>query len=86
MEYVMGKKLLDMPVNMKIVKMLSTINECKGQQIIYKKQPKETLEKLTEKATLDFTLDSCENSFESKEHAKDMFLNVTKPKQEKKSA
>ena len=40
MEYIMGKKLLDMPVNMKIVKMISTINECKGKQIIYKKQPK----------------------------------------------
>ena len=45
MEYIMGKKLLDMPVNMKIVKMISTINECKGKQIIYKKQPKKTLEK-----------------------------------------
>ncbi|WP_177160940.1 Fic family protein, partial [uncultured Fusobacterium sp.] len=80
MEYIMGKKLLDMPVNMKIVKMISTINECKGKQIIYKKQPKKTLEKLTEKSTLDFTLDSCENTVEGKEHAKDIFFNVTKPK------
>ena len=32
MEYIMGKKLLDMPVNMKIVKMISTINECKGKK------------------------------------------------------
>lgn len=80
MEYIMGKKLLDMPVNMKIVKMISTINECKGKQIIYKKQPKKTLEKLTEKSTLDFTLDSCENTVDGKEHAKDIFFNVTKPK------
>ena len=58
MEYIMGKKLLDMPVNMKIVKMISTINECKGKQIIYKKQPKKTLEKLTEKSkkVIDNTL------------------------------
>ena len=47
MEYIMGKKLLDMPVNMKIVKMISTINECKGKQIIYKKQPKKTTNKKT---------------------------------------
>ena len=61
MEYIIGKKLLDTPVNMKVVKMISIINECKGKQIVYKKQPKEVLEKLTEKAVLDFTIDSCES-------------------------
>ncbi len=80
MEYIMGKKLLDMPVNMKIVKMLSIINECKGQQIIYKKQPKEVLENLTEKAALDFTIDSCENILLGGEDIRNIFLNETKPK------
>lgn len=50
------------------------------------KNNQKTLEKLTEKSTLDFTLDSCENTVEGKEHAKDIFFNVTKPKQGKKSA
>lgn len=80
MEYIMGKKLLDMPVNMKIVKMLSTINESKGQQIIYKKQPKEVLERLTENALIDFTIDSCENVFLEGEDLKKIFSGEVKPK------
>lgn len=80
MEYIMGKKLLDMPVNMKIVKMLSIINECKGQQIIYKKQSKEVLENLMEKAALDFTIDSCDNNLLVEEDIRNIFLNEVKPK------
>ena len=80
MEYIMGKKLLDMPVNMKIVKMLSTINESKGQQTIYKKQPKEVLERLTENALIDFTIDSCENVFLEGEDLKKIFSGEVKPK------
>ena len=80
MEYIIGNKLLDMPVNMKVVKMLSLINECKGQQIIYKKQPKEVLEKLTEKAALDFTIDSCESILLVGEDIRNIFLNEVKPK------
>lgn len=77
MEYVIGKKLLDMPVDMKIVKMLSIINECKGQQIIYKKQPKELLEKLTQKAMLDFTIDSCKEVSANKEDIEKIFDKMT---------
>ncbi|MGM9536633.1 MAG: Fic family protein [Intestinibacter sp.] len=80
MEYIMGKKLLDMPVNMKIVKMLSTINESKGQQIIYKKQPKDVLEKLTEDALLNFTIDSCENVFLEQDDFRKIFSGEVKPK------
>lgn len=80
MEYIMGKKLLDMPVNMKIVKMLSTINESKGQQIIYKKQPKEVLEKLTEDALLNFTIDSCENVFLEQDDFRKILSGELKPK------
>ncbi|MDY2735179.1 Fic family protein [Intestinibacter sp.] len=80
MEYIMGKKLLDMPVNMKIVKMLSAINESKGQQIIYKKQPKEVLEKLTEEALLNFTIDSCENVFLEQDDFRKIFSGELKPK------
>ena len=80
MEYIIGNKLLDMPVNMKVVKMLSLINKCKGQQIIYKKHPKEVLEKLTEKAALDFTIDSCESILLVGEDIRNIFLNEVKPK------
>ena len=80
MEYIMGKKLLDMPINMKIVKMLSIINECKGQQIIYKKQSKELMENLMEKAALDFTIDSCDNNLLVEEDIRNIFLNEVKPK------
>ena len=79
MEYIMGKKLLEMPVNMKVVKMLSTINENKGQQIIYKKQPKEILTRLTEEALLNFTVDSCENVFLEGEDLKKIFSGDVKP-------
>ena len=79
MEYIMGKKLLDMPVNMNIVKMLSIINEHKGRQVIYKKQSKETIETLKNKAMLDFTVDSCDNVFLSEEDLKNIFFNKTKP-------
>ena len=80
MEYIIGKKLLDTPVNMKVVKMISIINECKGKQIVYKKQPKEVLEKLTEKAVLDFTIDSCESIILKGEEIRNIFLNEVKPK------
>ena len=79
MEYIMGKKLLEMPVNMKVVKMLSTINENKGQQIIYKKQPKEILTRLTEEALLNFTGDCCENVFLEGEDLKQIFSGDVKP-------
>ena len=86
MEYIMGKKLLDMPVNMKIVKMISTINECKGKQIIYKKQPKKALEKLTEKSSIRFYyLTLVKILLKCKEHAKDIFLNVSKTKNKGRS-
>lgn len=79
MEYIMGKKLLDMPVNMNIVKMLSVINEYKGRQLIYKKQPKEVLENLADKAMLDFTIDSCNDVFLSDANLKKIFFNESKP-------
>lgn len=80
MDYIIGKKLLDMPVDMKIVKMLSNINENKGKQIIYKKQSKDALEKLTENALINFTIDSCENVFLEKEDLKNIFSGEMKPK------
>ncbi|MDZ4910634.1 cell filamentation protein Fic, partial [Clostridium perfringens] len=40
MKYTMGTKLTNISVDMNNVKKLCKINEYKGEQIVYKKQPK----------------------------------------------
>ena len=50
MEYTMGTKLTNISVDMNIVKKLCKINEYKGEQIIYKKQPKSVIIDMTDDA------------------------------------
>ena len=52
MEFTKKSKLKNMYVNMNVARMLSKINEYKGRQLLYKKQPKEILENLEKKSIL----------------------------------
>lgn len=63
MEYTMGTKLANISVDMEIVKKLCKINEYKGQQIIYKKQPKNVVTLMTDNAILKFVYDTYIDSF-----------------------
>lgn len=53
MEFTKKSKLKNMYVNMNVARMLSKINEYKGRQLLYKKQPKEILERLEKKSLVD---------------------------------
>ncbi|HBG4566380.1 TPA: Fic family protein [Clostridioides difficile] len=53
MEFTKKSKLKNMYVNMNVARMLSKINEYKGRQLLYKKQPKEILENLEKKSLVD---------------------------------
>ena len=63
MEYTMGTKLVNISLEMKIVKMLCKINEYKGQQILYKKQPKNVVSKTTDEAISNFVYDTYIDKF-----------------------
>ncbi|RDY22541.1 cell filamentation protein Fic [Romboutsia maritimum] len=58
MSFLIENKVENIAVNMNIVKSLSKINEYKGRQILYKKQPKEILEKLSKVALLECIQDT----------------------------
>lgn len=63
MEYTMGTKLANISVDMNIVKKLCKINEYKGEQIVYKKQPKNVVTLMTDNAILKFVYDTYIDSF-----------------------
>ena len=63
MEYTMGTKLTNISVDMNIVKKLCKINEYKGEQIIYKKQPKSVIIDMTDDAITKFVYDTYIDSF-----------------------
>ncbi|XAM51783.1 hypothetical protein TVTCOM_18960 [Terrisporobacter vanillatitrophus] len=63
MEYTMGTKLANISVDMNIVTKLCKINEYKGEQIIYKKQPKNVVTLMTDNAILKFVYDTYIDSF-----------------------
>ena len=63
MEYTMGTKLTNISVDMNNVKKLCKINEYKGEQIIYKKQPKNVVTSMTDNAILKFVYDNYIDSF-----------------------
>lgn len=63
MEYTMGTKLTNISVDMNIVKKLCKINEYKGEQIIYKKQPKSVIIDMTDDAILKFVYDTYIDNF-----------------------
>lgn len=55
MYFMRENRLRNMAVSMNVVKTLSQINEYKGKQVIYKKQPKDVLEILSKDAILNFS-------------------------------
>ncbi len=63
MEYTMGTKLTNISLDMNIVKKLCRINEYKGEQIIYKKQPKITVVEMTDDAIFKFVYDTYIDNF-----------------------
>lgn len=63
MEYTMGTKLANISVDMNNVKKLCKINEYKGEQIVYKKQPKNVVTSMTDDAILKFVYDTYIDSF-----------------------
>lgn len=63
MEYTMGTKLTNISLDMNIVKKLCRINEYKGEQIIYKKQPKITVVEMTDDAIFKFVYDTYVDNF-----------------------
>lgn len=63
MEYTMGTKLSNISLDMNIVKKLCRINEYKGEQIIYKKQPKITVVEMTDDAIFKFVYDTYVDNF-----------------------
>ena len=63
MEYIMGKKLANISWDMNIIKTLCKINEYKGEQIIYKKQPKNMVSAITEEAITKFVYDTHIDNF-----------------------
>ncbi len=63
MGYTMGEKLANISLDMKIVKMLCKVNEYKGEQIIYKKQPKSVISTITDNAIINFVYDTCSDNF-----------------------
>lgn len=63
MGYTMGTKLANISVDMNNVKKLCKINEYKGEQIVYKKQPKNVVALMTDDAILKFVYDTYIDSF-----------------------
>ena len=63
MEYTMGAKLINISLDMNIIKMLCKVNEYKGEQIIYKKQPKNIMLSATDNAITKFVYDTYIENF-----------------------
>lgn len=63
MEYTVGAKLANISVDMSTVKKLCKVNEYKGEQIIYKKQPKNVVASMTDKAIHEFVYDTFIDDF-----------------------
>ncbi|WP_343337248.1 hypothetical protein TPELB_23350 [Terrisporobacter petrolearius] len=63
MGYTMGTTLANISVDMNNVKKLCKINEYKGEQIVYKKQPKNVVALMTDDAILKFVYDTYIDSF-----------------------
>lgn len=82
MYFMREKQLRNMAVSMNIVKTLSQINEYKGKQVIYKKQPKDVLERLSKDTILNFsTIRSNNVSLDTdKENLDKIVNNETTPK------
>ncbi len=66
MEYTMGTRLTNISLDMNIVKKLCRINEYKGEQIIYKKQPKITVVEMTDDAIFNFVYDTYVDNFNNR--------------------
>ncbi|MEG1410922.1 MAG: cell filamentation protein Fic [Terrisporobacter sp.] len=65
MDYTMSKKLSSMSVEMNIVKKLCKINEYKGEQYLYKRQPKAILLDITDNAIIKFVHDTYIDDFKN---------------------
>ena len=63
MRYTMGEKLANISLDMKVINMLCKVNEYKGEQIIYKKQPKSVISTITDNAIINFVYDTCSDNF-----------------------
>ena len=63
MECTIVTKLANISLDMNVVKKLCKINEYKGKQIIYEKQPKKMIADITDKAILKFVYDNYSNNF-----------------------
>ena len=63
MENTMGTKLANISIDMNVIKKLCKDNEYKGQQIIYKKQPKIIIEELNDNAIINFVYDTYVDEF-----------------------
>lgn len=63
MEYTMGTNMEIISIDMNSIKKLCEVNEYKGQQIIYKKQPKVIIEQMMDKAIVEFVYDAYIDEF-----------------------
>ena len=80
MEYTMGMKLKNISLDMNIIKLLCKINEYKGQQIVYKKQPKNVVSRITDEAITKFVYDTyIENFSGGKENLTKLINNEINP-------
>ena len=80
MEYTMGMKLKNISLDMNIIKLLCKINEYKGQQIVYKKQPKNVASRITDEAITKFVYDTyIENFSGGKENLTKLINNEINP-------
>lgn len=82
MDYTMSETLSSMTVEMNIVRKLCKINEYKGEQILYNKQPKALLSNITDSAISSFVFDSYSDVFYNNE---DKLMNLINNKEAPKS-
>lgn len=82
MDYTMSETLSSMTVEMNIVRKLCKINEYKGEQILYNKQPKALLSNITDSAISSFVFDSYSDVFSNNE---DKLMNLINNKEAPKS-
>lgn len=80
MENTMGTKLANISIDMNVIKKLCKVNEYKGQQIIYKKQPKIIIEELNDNAIINFVYDTYVDEFTgNRENLIKLIKNETAP-------
>lgn len=81
MDFVMSKKIANMSIDMNTVRVLCKINENKGKQCLYKKQPKSVVSNCLEKAIEEFVFDTYIEDFNIDNNSKlrDLIRNIITP-------